>query len=212
MQVHNRVATHMLNARALLFDLGGVVLEFDFGRAFASWAAASGADPNTLRRRFGFDDAYKQHERGQIDASQYFAHLRCLLQVDLSDDALATGWNAIFVGEMPRVRAILTKLAGCLPLYAFTNSNPTHIEECRRRFPEVLDLFRKVFVSSAIGKRKPEADAFQEISRALREPLEQIMFFDDSQENVHAAQALGMPAVHIRTTHDIERATEGLIA
>jgi putative hydrolase of the HAD superfamily len=51
---------------ALLFDLGGVVIDIDLGRAFTRWAAAAGTTVETIRSRFTFDAAYERHERGEI--------------------------------------------------------------------------------------------------------------------------------------------------
>jgi hypothetical protein len=48
--------------RALLFDLGGVVIEIDFGRVVRAWASSARCDPAVLRQRFALDDAYEQHE------------------------------------------------------------------------------------------------------------------------------------------------------
>lgn len=53
------------DVRALLFDLGGVVLEVDFGRAFRLWAQRAGCDASELRDRFAFDHAYGAYECGQ---------------------------------------------------------------------------------------------------------------------------------------------------
>jgi putative hydrolase of the HAD superfamily len=72
--------------RALLFDLGGVVIDFDFGRAFRRWAARAECDPAQLEERFSLDEAYEQHERGEIEASDYFAALRQSLGINISDE------------------------------------------------------------------------------------------------------------------------------
>jgi FMN phosphatase YigB (HAD superfamily) len=115
-----------MNVAALLFDLGGVVIDIDLGRAFARWAAAAGTPVETIRSRFVMDESYERHERGEIQAGEYFASLRSSLQVDLSNAELSEGWTAIYLGEVPGVRTLLRRLEGRLPLYAFTNSNPTH--------------------------------------------------------------------------------------
>ena len=73
---------------ALVFDLGNVLLPIDFGRAFASWGEAAGIPASTLEQRFSFDEAYCAHERGELDASGYFARLRGTLGVALSDAQL----------------------------------------------------------------------------------------------------------------------------
>lgn len=186
------------------------MIEIDFDRAFSHWAAAAHVPVDTLRSRFSFDAAYERHERGEIEAAEYFAALRSSLQIDLPDAELVAGWNAIYLGEVPGVRALLRTLEGRLPLYAFTNSNPTHQAFWAGHYAEVLKSFRKVFVSSEMGLRKPEPAAFAAISREIDMPLERILFFDDTRANVDAAASLGMPVVHVRSLADIAKGIAAL--
>jgi putative hydrolase of the HAD superfamily len=194
---------------ALLFDLGGVVIEIDFGRAFARWAGAGG-QVDAIRSRFSFDLAYERHERGEIGASEYFASLRASLGTDLSDAELAEGWNAIYLDEVPGIRALLQALEARLPLYAFTNSNPTHQACWEPRYADTLKSFRRIFVSCEMGLRKPEPQAFAAIAAAIDVPLERILFFDDTRANVEGARAVGMPAVHVRSLDDVAKAIAAL--
>src|ERR1700685_2017478 len=112
--------------RALLFDLGGVVIGFDFNGAFRLWASRAGCDPRLIAHRFSIDEAYKQHERGEIPASRYFAALRESLGVELSDEELTEGWNDVYLGLVPGISEVLAAAETRWPLFAFTNSNPTH--------------------------------------------------------------------------------------
>jgi putative hydrolase of the HAD superfamily len=59
-------------ADALLFDLGRVVIDIDFDRTVARWAAHAGCDPADLAARFSRDDAYQRHERGELDDACIF--------------------------------------------------------------------------------------------------------------------------------------------
>src|SRR5687768_13949116 len=113
-----------MTAEALLFDLGGAVVEIDFGRALAAWAGAADVPLDRLRSRFTLDADYERRERGEIDGAQYFASLRQSLGIALTDAQLTEGWNAIYVREVPGIRTLLQSVASRLPLYAFTNSNP----------------------------------------------------------------------------------------
>ena len=194
---------------ALLFDLGWVVVEIDFDRAFARWAAYAGERLDTIRARFSFDAFYARHERGEIQASEYFASLRSSLGIDLSDDEFAAGWTAIYVGEIPKVVELLRRLKDRVPLYAFTNSNSLHQHVWAKDHAETLSCFRKVFVSSELGKRKPEPEAFEAIAAAIGVRLDRILFFDDTLENVESARAIGMQAVHVRSVDDIETILAG---
>jgi hypothetical protein len=89
------------SADALLFDLGRVVIDIDFNRAFSRWAGHARCDQKLIRDRFRHDIAYKRHERGEIDSQEFFANLRASLGIDISDAQLLDGWNSILVGEMP---------------------------------------------------------------------------------------------------------------
>jgi HAD superfamily hydrolase (TIGR01509 family) len=191
------------SAQVLLFDLGGVVLDIDFDRVFHAWAVRASCDPQALRRRFKFDDAYERHERGELDASGYFASLRRSLRLRLSDDDFVAGWSELYVAPVPGMVAVLPGASERFPLYAFTNSNPTHQAVWATRYAPELSVFRSIFVSSEIGLRKPDPRAFSEIARRTGFPASAFMFFDDTLENVMGARTAGMQAVHVRSTDDV---------
>jgi putative hydrolase of the HAD superfamily len=182
---------------ALLFDVGGVVIRIDFGRAFARWATLGAGDPALLRQRFSHDLPYQRHERGEIGVADYFASLRASLGIDLADAQLLEGWNAIFIEEMPGISRLLGRVAPRLPIYAFANTNQAHAAHLQNRFGDVLGRFRHLFVSSVIGKRKPEAAAFDHVVNAMGVPAGRVLFFDDTLENVEGARKAGLQAVHV---------------
>jgi HAD superfamily hydrolase (TIGR01509 family) len=197
---------------ALLFDLGGVIIEVDFDRAFSHWAACSNHSPEEIRSRFSFDESYKRHERGEVSAGEYFDSLRTSLGIDLSDAQFADGWNAIFVREIPGIAGLLRRATARLPLYAFSNSNPIHQRVWSSRFSNVLGIFKTIFVSSDIGQRKPEPGAFRTVAKRIGVGLHRIAFFDDTVENIDGALAVGLRAVHVKSLADIEASLTEILA
>ena len=187
----------------MLFDLGGVVIAFDFGRAFQLWASRAGCDSSTLEERFSLDDAYEQHERGEIPASGYFAALRQSLNIDLSDEEFVEGWNDVYLGLVPGISELLSIAQRRLPLFAFTNSNPTHKSAWERLYANDLKLFNTIFVSSDLGYRKPDPDAFLWSPRTMQFEPREILFLDDSPDNVEGARTAGMQAVLVHSIADI---------
>ncbi|CAN5816581.1 HAD family phosphatase [soil metagenome] len=194
--------------KALLFDLGGVVLDISFEKALERWSHHSGVSPDALRARFTPYDAYEQHERGEIEAEAYYASLRTAFGVTLTDEQLEDGWNAIFLGEIPKTVALLERLKGKIPLYAFSNTNAVHKLFWSQRYSSALAPFERVFVSSDMGKRKPERAAFEYVAKEMGVGLENILFFDDTEANVSAARALGMQAVLVVSPGDVATAVE----
>ncbi|WP_128003286.1 HAD-IA family hydrolase [Piscinibacter defluvii] len=191
---------------ALLFDLGGVLLNVDFERALEAWAPFSALGIDDLRRRFTFDAAYAHHERGEIGAQAYFAHLIELLKLRAAVDQVEAGWNAVFVGEIVETRRLVETARQRMTCCAFTNTNASHMRTWSALYPRVVSTFDRIFASHQMGLRKPERAAFEYICRSLALPPSTILFFDDLAENVQAAQQAGFQAVWVRTPRDVAEA------
>lgn len=194
--------------QAIVCDLGGVLIGIDFARALDAWAPLSQFSRPELQAAFQFDLPYRRHERGEIDGEEYFAHLRTMLRLDASHVEIAAGWNAIFLDEVHETLALFERVRQRLPVYLFSNSNATHKAVWTARYPRLVSAFNEVFVSSDLGVRKPEPEAFQAIARRIGLPLEAMLFFDDTLENVDGARAVGMRAVHVRSPADVAAALE----
>lgn len=197
-------------ADALLFDLGRVVLDIDFNKTLTSWAGHAGCEPADLVGRFARDEIYQRHERGEISDAEFFAGLRASLGVKLSDAEFLEGWNAIFAGEMPGIASLLARAAKRLPLYAFSNTNSAHVEHFSQTYAEVLGHFREMYLSSAIGLRKPDAAAYDHVVKAIGVPASRIVFFDDLAENIEGARSRGLIGVHVTSSEDIPVALAAL--
>jgi putative hydrolase of the HAD superfamily len=194
------------NVEALLFDLGGVVIEIDFGRAVQAWANAARVSPSRIAERFSLDAGYEAHERGEIGAHEYCAHLRATLGVALADEILLAGWNQIFVGAIPDVEALLKSLARGFPLYAFSNTNVAHRAFWKVRYASLLKPFSQIFCSCDLGARKPAAASFLEVGRRIGIAPERIVFFDDHPHNVRGAREAGLLAHEVHSVSDIRAA------
>ncbi|WP_369723444.1 HAD family hydrolase [Bradyrhizobium sp. LLZ17] len=199
------------SADALLFDLGRVVLDIDFSKAIACWAGHAGCKPEAIVMRYVRDsEAYRLHEVGKISDEDYFETLRASLGIRISDAQFLEGWNAIFAGEMPNIAELLPRAARHLPLYVFSNTNRPHIDYFSKQYADVLGHFRELYLSSSIGLRKPDAEAFDHVVAAIGVPAQRIVFFDDLAENVEGARARGLTAVHVTSPLDVGDALKAL--
>ena len=199
------------NIKGLLFDLGGVVINIDFECALQSWSQWTAITIDEMRSRFQIDGAYRKHERGELDAKQYFAHLRQVLELDANDTEIASGWNAIILNEIEETVDQILKIKCDLPCFVFSNTNPTHQAFWMSAFPDVMASFEQIFVSSELGLRKPEPQAFKAVAHLTGIDLDKMLFFDDTLENILAAQAIGMPSIHVRSHLDVNQAISEIV-
>jgi glucose-1-phosphatase len=198
------------SADVLLFDIGRVVLDIDFNKVMTNWAGHAGCAPADLASRFVVDDSFKHHEVGRIDDAAFFHSLRTSLGIGITDEQFLEGWNAIFAGEMPGIGSLLTRAGAQVPLYASSNTNNAHVEHFSQAYAEVLGHFRELFLSSAIGLRKPDAASYDHVVRAIGVPAQRIVFFDDLAENIDGARARGLTAVHVTSPDDVAQALAAL--
>jgi putative hydrolase of the HAD superfamily len=192
--------------RAVLFDLGGVLLDIDFGRAIAAWADHSRLPPEQMRASFRFDEPFHRHETGHLDNAGFFAHLRQALSLQCGLAEVEAGFNRILIGEIEETVRLLEAVRARVPCYAISNTNPAHIAHIERAFPQFLQRFTRVFASHEIGHRKPHAAAFEHVLRAIGVPPPEVLLFDDLAANVEAARALGLQAVLVRSPADVREA------
>jgi HAD superfamily hydrolase (TIGR01509 family) len=207
MQSHPQSASStQIEPELLLFDLGGVLIDIDFERAFRAWQPMSQLSLDEIRRNFGFDLPYQRHERGEIAAAEYFDHLASLLRLQASQAEIAAGWNAIFIREIRQTVELVRTARSRLACHAFTNTNAAHQAAWSAMFPDVVAAVDGIFASHEMGCRKPERRAFEHIARATGVALGSILFFDDTLENVQGAAAAGLQAVHVRSPADVKQA------
>lgn len=197
-------------ADALLFDLGRVVIDIDFSKVLACWAGHAGCSPAVLSKPFSQSETFRRHETGHASDAEFFEALRGTLGIGISDEQLLEGWNSIFAGEMPDINALLARAAKRLPLYAFSNTNRPHVAHFSKPYADVLGHFREIFLSCAIGLRKPDASAYDHVIKAIGVKAERIVFFDDLAENIEGARRQGLIAVHVTTPNDVADALSAL--
>jgi putative hydrolase of the HAD superfamily len=201
-----------MTAQALVFDFGNVLVDIDFGRAFAAWAVAAGVPAAAIATRFSLDEPYCAHERGEIDERTYFAHLRRSLGISLTDEEFLSGWDAILGEPIPGIEPLVSELAVHWPLYVFSNTNPSHAAGIASRHRSLMRHFRHLFTSCELGARKPEPEAFARLAQRIGMAPGRLVFFDDLEENVIGARNAGLQAYRVESAAEIRAISVNLLA
>ena len=200
-----------LMQKALLLDLGNVVLGIDFRRVFSYWAEAADVEEQVFYDGWAMDHAYREHEIGAISFSEYTEALSKRFRITLPEDEWLTGWNSLWTDPFHRVIELLPQLAERYQLYGFSNTNDAHARDWRSRYRTELAPFETIFASSEIGMRKPDAQAFGYVCEAIGTSPQHTIFLDDTLENVRGARASGLEARHVPTEEEVVATLRALL-
>jgi putative hydrolase of the HAD superfamily len=189
--------------RLIIFDLGNVVFEINHQKIFHHWAAVTSLPEGFFADHRVPDMIFHQFERGELTPEEFHRVLITSKDVDLSFEDFSEGWNAIYGGVYPEVHNALQKLSDKVFLVALTNTNELHYKVWIQKYAETLKYFKKLFISSQLGFRKPEFRAFKYVLEECKVKPQETLFFDDVLENITKAHELGIQAVQVSRPSDI---------
>jgi glucose-1-phosphatase len=187
--------------RAIFFDLGMVLVTFDWNIAVARFAAASKRPAAEIR---GWIDnpLHLEFERNGVTGQDFFQRGAASIGFEGTMEEFQRCWNEIF-DEIPSSVQQLRRLAGRFPLYAISNTNPWHAAYLEKKF-EWFNLFQQRIYSCACGFRKPEPQIYRLALQKARVSAPDSLLIDDRPENIRGAQRIGMRTLYVPTPEILE--------
>jgi putative hydrolase of the HAD superfamily len=174
--------------RAFLFDIGNVLVRFDFSKAIRALAAWSDvADEREALQRI--DTVKLQYEDGQMPRADFLHHAFTLLRYRGTEAQFIAAWQNIFTANEP-MHALVRQLHGRHPLYLLSNTNDMHVEGLFRDFP-VFSCFTGGTYSHEVRASKPHAAIYEIACRTHGLVPAETFFIDDLADNITAARQLG---------------------
>ena len=196
-------STIKLVLKAIIFDLGNVIIPFDFKRAYARLEPLCKYSTEEIRARLRANGLVQRFETGQVDARRFVEEFSGALEFTITYDEFCDLWSCIFLPEPLIPEALLESLARRYPLLLLSNTNPIHISMVRANYP-LLGYFRDAVLSHEVGVAKPSLKIYQEAVRRAGCEARECFFTDDIQLNVDAARQLGMQAVQFQSAEQLE--------
>lgn len=180
--------------KTVVFDLGKVLLDFDYLIAARRIAARSKMGPEELMRFLARSPTLAEFERGRVTRQQFFEEIRAATGFAGGLDEFATAFGDIFVEIEPMVQLHSALRRRGLATYIFSNTNDLAVEYIRRAFPFFSHFDGYVF-SYEHGVMKPDAGLYEVLERQSGTWGAEIVYLDDRPENVAAASARGWQAI-----------------
>jgi len=177
----------------VVFDLGKVLLDFDYGIAARRIAERSEADEATVRAVLDSSELLIRYETGLLARHEFFEAVRS--RTGFRGDLAEFGhcFADIFWPIEPMVEVHRQLRARRIPTWLFSNTNDLAMEHIRRHFPFVHH-FDGAVLSYEVRSMKPAPGMYETLERLAGKTGPQIAYLDDRPENVRAGLDRGWQA------------------
>jgi len=185
-------------APLVCFDLGGVIVRIC--RSWEEGCRAAGVPwrerPASPEEESARRDLVRELTLGRIDASTFFAELAGRSRGVYSPEEIERVHHAWILGEYPGVTDLIDRLhdAGARTA-CLSNTNHAHWE--RLVESPAIERLQERHASHLLGLAKPDEAIYRAFEQRVGVDSAGVLFFDDLEENIHAARALGWRAVQV---------------
>jgi glucose-1-phosphatase len=171
-----------------LYDIGRVLLDFDFESSLARLFPAGTPDVHErLQRLLARKDEF---ETGRIKVGDYTDWALSIMETEATPAEFHHAWRHIFITNEPMWQRVRELKAAGHRLILFSNTNAIHVPWIYDEFPE-FHLFDDAVMSFRTGHIKPEPEIYHHAIRQHDLVPEQTLYIDDLPQNIATGRALG---------------------
>ena len=197
----------MKNIKAIIFDLGGVLLNISYQNTIASFKKLGIKNTDNIYSKKTQSHIFNLIETGEITAKKFLEDLQVFTN-NATIQEVKDAWNAMLLNLPKKRLQVLLSLKSNHALFLLSNTNTIHINAISnklgaRKWEGFCNLFDKIYLSHEIGIRKPNSEAFQLILNQQKLNPKEVLFIDDSYQHIVSAKKLGIICYHIKDGEDI---------
>ena len=190
--------------KTVIFDLGKVIVPFDFTRGYRKLEGLCAYSADEIPRRPSSNDLVQQFESGKVEPEDFVRQLSQILELRVDYDQFCEIWTSVFLPDTLIPESMLKGIKARYRLILLSNTNAIHFKMLEQTYP-CLRHFDDLVLSYRVGALKPSPAIYREaIARAACHP-EECFFTDDVAEYVAAAKREGMDAVQFESREQLER-------
>jgi glucose-1-phosphatase len=190
--------------KAIIFDLGRVLVHFDFERGYRRLEGLCPHPAVDIPGRIFPTGLVTRLETGLIDPHDFYVQFSSALDLQIDYPQFCEIWSSIFTGPI-LPESLLESLAARYRLLMLSNTNAIHFESIRAAFPQLLRHFHHKVLSYEVHAMKPQPEIYRAAIALAQCRPEECFFTDDIPEYVEAARTLGIDAVQFESREQIER-------
>lgn len=183
-----------MKPRAVVFDLGKVLLHFDWMRAAQKLATRSTVPAQAMLKTLDYTETVIKYELGAISSQQFYEHARDAIGFNGTFADFAAMFADIF-SEMPAMIGLQAELRQRgIPTFIFSNTNELAANYVRATYPFFAG-FTGYVLSFEHGAMKPDAKLYEVVERLSGCRGAELLYIDDLPKNIEAGRARGWQVI-----------------
>ncbi|HTF27158.1 MAG TPA: HAD family phosphatase [Candidatus Limnocylindria bacterium] len=189
--------------RALIFDIGRVLIRVDTSRAMDGLASGLSLTPQDVWSAIEKDPRWLDWQEGRISPRDWHLHLAKRLGSSLTFEEFSEVWNRALDPNPIHSESYLAKLSKNYRLALLSNTDPIHMSNEEARFP-FFRFFPIRIYSYRVGASKPDPVIYREALQACQVRAEEAVYIDDVAAYAEAAQRLGMSGIVFQSPEQLQ--------
>ncbi len=200
---------NLKNIKNIIFDLGGVLLNIDYRLSFNEFKKIGFKNFDQVFADLVKSKIFDELEKGIISYVDFRNELKKYCSKNVSDDELDFAWNIMLINIPENRIEMLRVLKSQYKLFLLSNTNEMHC----RYYNNLLKrdsgidnlgmLLHKAYYSHEINVRKPDREIYEYILNAEKLNPSETLFIDDIEENILAANRLGINGYWLKNGQEI---------
>jgi len=179
--------------KAVIFDLGNVLIDFDYHIAVNRISRFTDKSPNQIFDLFFDSTLTALFEEAKISSDEFFLKVKEMLKLKLDYNEFLPIWNEIFYlsPKNEEVYKIVISLKKNYSLALISNINVLHLDYIKKKF-SVFEPFQSIITSCQVKVAKPQPLIYRKTLDNLGVSPQNAFYTDDRPELVEEANRLGI--------------------
>jgi HAD superfamily hydrolase (TIGR01509 family) len=190
--------------RAIIFDIGRVLIRVDLVRALTGLASEVSLSPKEVWASIEKDPRWPDWQEGRISPYDWHIHLAKRLGGSHTLAQFTEIWNRSLDPQPIQDSAFLEDLSKRYRLALLSNTDPLHVAHMEATY-DFFRFFPNRVYSCAVGASKPNPLIYREALRACKVRAEEAIYIDDVAAYVKAARGLGMSGIQFENPEQLTR-------
>ena len=177
--------------RAIIFDIGRVLIRVNVARAMTGLADGLALSPEEVWSALEKDPRWKDWQEGRMSPQDWHLHVSRRLGSKLSFDQFVEVWNRALDPTPIHEEGFLEKLGKRYRLAVLSNTDPLHVAHLEKTY-RFFQFFPVRIYSCSLGASKPSPVIYKEALQACKVKAQEAVYVDDVPAYAQAAGQLGM--------------------